>query len=88
MKEINGCERDSNLGVRWEISNYKFSRCPLKEITQDGLEYLEAYRFYKNGILPIDGGWLDQSQCFVDAMGIIDIEVAKVENKRTKEQQR
>jgi len=88
MKEIYGCEKDSTVGDKWEIGEYKLKRCPLKVITQDGLEYLEAYRFYKNGVLPMQGGWTDQAQTFVEAMGIIDKEIAKIDNNKRKEQQR
>jgi len=79
VKVINGCEQDSTMGERWIIGEYKSKRCPVKEITQEGLEYLQAYRFYKQGQLPTKGGWLDQTNTFVEAVTLIDEEVAKVE---------
>lgn len=81
VKVINGCEEDSTMGERWEIGQYKFKRCPIKLATQDGLEYLEAYRFYKQGQLPCRDGWLDQTQTFVEAIRIIDGEVNKIEKE-------
>ena len=88
MKEGYGCERDSNMGERWTIGQYKLKRCPLKEITQEGLEYIQAYKFYKNGLLPIPGGWINQAQPFIEAMGIIETEVTKADNQIIKERQR
>lgn len=88
MKEINGCETDSTLGERWIIGEYKLKRCPLKELTNTSDEYFEAYKFFKNGILPMQGGWLDQAKPFLDAMKLIDSELQKVENQIKKEQRR
>ena len=79
MKIINGCEEDSSIGEKWLVSNYKLKRCPIKEITQEGLEYLEAYRFYKNGVLPLPGGWLNQAQTFITAMKLIETEIHNIE---------
>jgi hypothetical protein len=78
---MNGCEVDSTMGERWEIGNYKLKRCPLKVMTQEGLEFLEAYRFYKQGQLPCGGGWMDQAQTFIEAVGIIEEEVARAEKE-------
>lgn len=88
MKEINGCDKDSTIPDRWVIGQYKLNRCPLKEITSEGLEYLEAYKFYKNGVLPMPGGWLNQAQTFIQAIGIIETEIGKIEGKMLKEQKK
>ena len=88
MKEINGCEKDSTVGERWIIGQYQLKRCPIKEVTSEGLEYLEAYKFYKNGVLPMQGGWLNQSQSFIEAIRIIEIETVKVEKEIQKANKR
>lgn len=88
MKAINGCDVDSTMGERWIIGDYKLKRCPLKEVTPEGLEYFEAYKFYKNGVLPMAGGWLDQAQSFIEAVRVIETEVGKIERLKNKEQQR
>ncbi len=85
MKEMNGCEKDSILGERWIIEQYRLKRCPIKEVTQEGLEYLEAYKFYKNGVLPIAGGWLNQTQSFTEAVMLIDAEIIKIKGMMNKE---
>ncbi len=85
MKDIYGCDRDSTMGERWIIGDYKFNRCPIKEVTSEGLEYLEAYKFYKNGVLPMQSGWLNQAQTFIQAIRIIEIEIGKIEKLMNKE---
>lgn len=85
VKAINGCETDSTMGERWEIGPYKSSRCPIKEITSDGLEYMTAYRFYKQGQFPCVGGWMDQSKALLDAIQTIDEQVALIERQVQKQ---
>jgi hypothetical protein len=80
-----GCETDSSLGERWQIGCYSSSRCPIKELTEDGIMYLGYYKRYKKGILPINGGWLDQTQTFVEAMDIISKEASAVEKQMQKD---
>ena len=43
---------------------------------------IAAYGHYKDGILPVSGGWLDQSAVFVRAVGVIRNAVAEHEDKR------
>lgn len=43
---------------------------------------LTAYREYRNGFLPNDGGWLDQPMKFGSAMEIIEAAHAKVSEKK------
>lgn len=76
------------MGERWEAGSYKLKRCPIKEVTSEGLEYLEAYKFYKNGLLPMPGGWLDQAQTFIEAIRIIETEAGKIEKQIKREQQK
>lgn len=67
------------MGERWDIGLYKLRRCPVKVVTNDGLEYMTAYKFYKQGQLPMAGGWMDQAQPFLEAMEVIDEQVANIE---------
>lgn len=85
QKAFNGCEKNSQIPDRWEVGEYKLNRCPLKELTPEGLEYLEAYKFYKNGILPMPGGWLNQTNTLIDAIKIIDREIENISKERAKE---
>lgn len=49
---------------------------------------MEAYKFYKKGILPMSGGWLNQAQPFIEAIRIIDIEVEEMHEQINKEQRK
>lgn len=69
------------MGERWECGNYKLSRCPVKVMTQEGLEYLEAYRFYKQGAFSGGNDWMMWSQTLRESIVIIDNEVAKIERE-------
>ncbi len=84
MKAINGCEKDSTMGERWIIGDYRLKRCPVKEMTHDGLIYLQAYKFYKQGQLPCVDGWLDQTNTFVEAVQVIDGVVAEIDREQQK----
>jgi len=62
----------------------KFNRCPLRLITQQSADYLEAYSFFNSGYLPNEGGWMGQSVKFIKAMRIIQSEVIRVQENRMK----
>lgn len=53
----------------------KFYRCPVKRLTPDIIHFFRFYRFYKQGFLPVEGGLLDQSATFIQAVEIIDREI-------------
>ena len=46
------------------------------------LEYLRAYFFFEKGYLPNAGGWLDQPAKFVQAMVVIEREVARAREEK------
>ena len=72
------------MGERWEIGPYKLRRCPIKEMTQEGLDYLQAYKFYKQGQLPCAGGWMDHTNTLIQAFNVIEGEIAKIEKEIAK----
>jgi hypothetical protein len=53
-------------------------RCFRKLLTPRTLFLMEMYQHYKNGVLPVAGGLLDQPFAYVHAMGIIDAWFRKV----------
>jgi len=73
------CTREDGVSS-WEFSGgIRVHECPLKLVTQDSMAWMEWYGHYKNGLLPISGGLLDQSAVFTQAMDFI-------EHKRRSEQ--
>lgn len=75
-----GCDPDGIAadGGRWKIPGVITSRrCLRRMLSPASVWFLELYRHYKNGILPISGGLLDQPAVYYRAMSIIDGELAK-----------
>lgn len=80
----NGCTKDSPIKDRWKIDDFISLRCPKSLITNVSYEYLEAYTLFKLGILPNGDGWINESKKFIDAMRIIQSEIARMENNGRK----
>ena len=83
-----GCEEDSYIPDRWEINGEYYQRCPKKLITQETQHFIRAYNLMKLNWPPYDGGWLRNSNKFVEAMSVIDSEINKLEVRRIKDTQR
>lgn len=75
MKIERGCLKDSPIPDKWQIGNIRFQRCPKKIIDPEVQVYIIAYNFYKNGILPNSGGWLNQTAKFIEMIGLIEGEI-------------
>ena len=56
--------------------------CPARTIGAFEAEMMFFYRHYKNGFLPVAGGFLDQTRRFLDAMVTIEGEINNVEAAR------
>jgi hypothetical protein len=78
MKIDRGCEKDSPVPDRWQLDEYRFQRCPKKEVSADIQLFIVAYNFFKQGVLPNTGGWLDQSHKYLQAVQFIDAEVSDI----------
>lgn len=86
LKKERGCEGRGILP--FEIDGERHFRCPIKLITPLSWEYIRAFNFFKRGFLPNDKSWLDESQKFLDAMGIIENEATKIEKEKLKKNKR
>jgi hypothetical protein len=51
--------------------------CLRRLIQPRSRQFLDLYSHYKNGILPLAGGLLDQPACYIRAMSTIDHWVRK-----------
>ena len=77
-----GCEEDSPIPGVWKLDGWEFQRSPRKIISVVSLEFLRAYFFFGKGYLPNVGGWLDQPLKYVQAMVVIEREVARVREEK------
>ena len=75
MKIERGCERDSPIPGKWPIGENS-QRCPAKMITRQSYEYILAHNMLQNGLLPNAGSYLEQSAKYLEAMSVIDGELA------------
>ncbi len=66
------------------LNEERHFRCPIKLVTNTTWDYIRAYRFYKLGLLPNGTSYLNESQKYIDAMGIIENEFAKIEETAIK----
>jgi hypothetical protein len=59
------CELCEGLGY------HKITSCPHNEISGDVKTFLKLYNIAENGTMPVDGGTLNQTQSFIDAMNYL-----------------
>jgi len=68
--------------MRWGVENVIESDvCLLPMISDLSSRYMRLYHHYKNGLLPISGGLLDQSSMYLEAMEIIDTRLINDNNR-------
>lgn len=72
-----GCVEDSPIPERWQVGDNKFSRCPLSIVDIKAYWYIRAFNFMEKGLLPRNGGWLDQANKFMEGMSIIAVNLKK-----------
>lgn len=65
-----------------------YKRCPASMIDAPTRELMRAYKLMKDGHLPVPGGMLDQSRCFMRWVGVIDSERGAIEEEREAERRR
>lgn len=81
-----GCDGINDMPERWQVREYIWRRCPLKLITAETNEAIQAYNWLEKGIMPYNDGYKRNSNRYIQAMGIIGSEVRKIdaENQRNK----
>ena len=80
LKRERGCVEKGI--VPFLLGNERHFRCPIKLVTDTTWNYIRAYRFYKMGLLPNGTSYLNESQKYIEAMGIIDNEFARIEEEQ------
>lgn len=57
---------------------YEVTSCPKEQITDDVWRFVRFMRFAEQGILPMAGGMLDQTQSFCDALAFAQADEGKL----------
>lgn len=78
------CEYEVPGQEVWELYGDKYRGCPFKIVTRQSANFIRAFQFYKQGFLPNQGGWVDQSAKMIDAFEIIEKELQAIEVDRQK----
>jgi len=63
---------DHPIKNRWTIGEYEFSRCPKTYVDSEFYEWFTLYDLFKKGIMPVEGGFYNQSNKFVQIVTYID----------------
>ncbi len=75
MQAARGCEKDSENPQFWlvdhETQEVYSKRCPLKAIARRASNTVWLASGVEAGLLPDSGGLLDQTNSFVQAIGVI-----------------
>jgi len=75
-------DKDYPMEGRWQIADEKYQRCPLSILDDNFLSWGKAYGMFKNGMLPNSGGWLDQSNKYIEMMLYMDCIISKNNNEK------
>lgn len=64
-----------------EFGGGPIERCPVAILHECEwwAEFRDAYMFWKEGLFPVNGGWMDQSHILVEAIRYFDGELADYE---------
>jgi hypothetical protein len=82
MQKERGCTEDGI--VPFLVGENRYTRCPIKLITRTTWDYIKAYKYHKMGLLPNGISYMNESQKYLDAMTILDNEVARIEEAEMK----
>ena len=73
------CEFEIPGQEAWEINGEQYKGCPFKIVTRQSANFLRAFNFYRQGYLPNQGGWIEQSAKMLDAFEAIEKELQSIE---------
>jgi len=76
--------RDAECPVCKGGGEERVFQCPGTVTDVESAAVIRAYRDYKNGILPDEGGMYDQSAIFVDMIQTVDAEIAALQVEERK----
>lgn len=73
---MKGCDEPAPIPV-FALDGENYFRCPYALITPLTAELLRYFSHYRQGHYPVAGGLLDQSALFLQAVEIIEGEIAE-----------
>jgi hypothetical protein len=62
------------------VDGERIFRCPLMLVNKMSWDYIRAYSYFKDGILPNGTGWANESNKFNEAMTILGNEIKSKED--------
>jgi len=82
------CEYEVPGQEIWELNGEHYKGCPFKIVTRQSANFLRAFNFYRQGYLPNQGGWIEQSAKMLDAFEVIEkeLQAIEIEKQRKREQ--
>jgi len=80
-----GCDEDSPIPGYWKFDEFETNRCPVRLVTKNSLRLIEAFLYFKQGLLPNAGGWMDQPAKLFEAFEVIEAESRKIQDKKEKD---
>jgi len=82
QKVIYGCEKETLHKDWWEVSGYKFNRCPLKVIDARIYEYFSAYNKFQKVTYSGACDWVSEPAKLHDVFDLIEKERVTIEEKK------
>jgi len=79
LKEERGCGQ-KGLRAFW-VGGERVFQCPMSLVHEESWALIKAYNFFEKGMLPNEGGWINQPNDYIQAMMILDNEFNKWRNK-------
>jgi hypothetical protein len=87
VRGCNGFKNKKELKI-FDGECVEITQCPAKEIDFNSSIYLEAFHFYKQGLFPNAGSWLDMPAKLIDVLRFLDFFVLELEQKEQKENEK
>ncbi len=85
--EDRGCAVETSIPI-FEIEGEEYYRCPQTLLTIETRRSVGAFVLLKQGVLPTEGGWLEQAATFIDIVQVLDGHIETTMKKLREEEER
>ena len=76
LKPHRGCTEEALRPQLVFEDGAELLRCPVRCVTKDLWQVARAYRYREAGLMPVSGGWMEQSATLLEAFDLLDREIA------------